>query len=136
MVHLHLTMAVILAVLILVLGFLVRRPGYRSVSGLRGPANALLLVLTVQLCLGFGTWIANYALPWADWLPALSRYVIQAKGYWESLIVTAHQATGSLLIALSVWMVCRTARRQVQLVRKSQSFTMERPSRALDAEIS
>ncbi len=124
MVHLHLTVAGLLTVLILVLAVLVRRAPYRDQPPLRTPANALLALLALQLCLGIGTWVVNYALPWSDWSPVLARYVIQAKGYWESLVVTGHQATGSLLIAMSVWMVCRIGRRQAQLVGNSQSFTM------------
>jgi hypothetical protein len=54
----------------------------------------------------------------------LAQYAIQAKGFWESMVVTAHQATGSLIIAMSVWMVCRVSRRQASLVVNPQSFTI------------
>jgi heme a synthase len=61
----------------------------------------LFILILVQLCLGFATWICNYALPWADASQALSQYTIATKGYWESWITTIHQASGSLIIAFS-----------------------------------
>lgn len=128
LVHLHFTMAVTLVCLILVLAWWVRREAYRADRALRSPANSLLLVLFLQFGLGIATWVVNYALPWSDLHPSLARYAIQAKGYWESLIVTGHQATGSLIIAMSVWMVCRVWRRQARLVRNSQSFTISNAS--------
>jgi cytochrome c oxidase assembly protein subunit 15 len=128
LVHLHLTMAAVLVSFILALAWWVRRESYRSDRALRTPANALLLILLVQVGLGIATWVVNYALPWTDLHPSLARYAIQAKGYWESLIVTGHQATGSLIIAMSVWMVCRVGRRQARLVGNSQSFTMSNAS--------
>ena len=67
----------------------------------------LVGLVAVQILLGFGTWIANYALPWSDLSPELSAYIISAKGYWESMIVTAHQATGSLIIAVSILIATR-----------------------------
>jgi cytochrome c oxidase assembly protein subunit 15 len=127
MVHLHLTAAGLLVFLVVCGAILVRRLPYRFHAELRPPANALLAVLILQLLLGVGTWIVNYALPWSELSPTLARYVIQAKGYWESLVVTAHQATGSLVIALAVWQVCRIGRRQAQLVGNSQSFTISHP---------
>jgi cytochrome c oxidase assembly protein subunit 15 len=125
MVHLHLTFAGVVTLVILTVGFLVRRYPYASESRLRTPANALLGLLILQLFLGFGTWMANYALPWSETMPSLARYVISAKGYWESMLVTAHQATGSLLIAFSVWLICRVGRRQSGLVQKPSSLTIQ-----------
>lgn len=124
LVHLHLTVAAVLVCLIVALAWMVRRDPYRSEGALLRPANALLVILLAQVGLGIATWIVNYALPWTDLHPSLATYVIQAKGYWESLIVTGHQATGSLVIATSVWMVCRVVRRQTRLVVNSRSFTM------------
>jgi len=42
--------------------------------------------------------------------PWLARYTVQGKGFWESMIVTGHQATGSLMIVCSLWMACRAYR--------------------------
>jgi len=76
--------------------------------------------------------MVNYALPWSETMPILARYVISAKGYWESMLVTAHQATGSLLIALSTWLICRVGRRQSGLAQKSDSRTIHDPVSSLE----
>jgi len=68
-------------------------------------------VVLVQVVLGLATWVANYATPWIELTPWLARYTVQGKGFWESMIVTGHQATGSLLIVFSLWQVCRAFRR-------------------------
>lgn len=104
MVHLHLTFAG----LVLVSALTVAAFGFREPNRyLRHPAVMLVGLVAVQILLGFGTWIANYALPWSDLSPELSAYIISAKGYWESMIVTAHQATGSLIIAVSILIATR-----------------------------
>jgi len=125
MVHLHLTFAGIVTLVILGVYFLVRTYPYASEPGLRAPANALVGLLILQLTLGIGTWMVNYALPWSETMPSLARYVISAKGYWESMLVTAHQATGSLLIAFSTWLICRVGRRQIALARKPDSRNIQ-----------
>jgi heme a synthase len=75
------------------------------------PARWLVGLVLIQICLGVGTWLVNYGVPVSSerWLWA-SNYVITAKGYIESIIVTAHVATGSLLIALSVSLALRVGR--------------------------
>lgn len=104
MVHLHLTFAgLVLVSALTVAAFGLREPN----RYLRHPAVMLVGLVAVQILLGFGTWIANYALPWSDLSPELSAYIISAKGYWESMIVTAHQATGSLIIAVSILIATR-----------------------------
>ncbi|MBM3967324.1 MAG: cytochrome oxidase assembly protein [Planctomycetes bacterium] len=130
LVHLHLTMAAVVTSIILLVAIIGRLGSYRDAPEILAPANVLLLLLGLQLALGFATWVVNYALPWADLLRWLAKYSISAKGYWESLIVTGHQATGSLMIATSVWLVCRVWRRQGQLVRNPQSFTISNRSEA------
>ena len=111
LVHTHLLMAALIAIGILGVFLLVRRSSNRPFRELRGPANALLAIVAVQILLGFATWIANYATPWVELTPWLARYTVQGKGFWESMIVTGHQATGSLLIVCSLWLVCRVYRR-------------------------
>jgi len=104
MVHLHLTFAGIVLLLAISLAASgLRQPNTR----LRVPAVGLVGIVSLQIALGLGTWVANYALPWEDLTPWLSAYVIQAKGYWESLIVTMHMATGSLIIAMAVMLSTR-----------------------------
>jgi heme a synthase len=111
LVHIHLTMAALITCMIF-LGFVLARCNpNRDVVALRGPSNMLAAIVVVQVVLGFATWIANYATPWIELTPWLARYTLQGKGYWESMIVTAHQATGSLLIVASVWQAMRVALR-------------------------
>ncbi len=98
-VHSHLTLAGLVALLALILaafaGLSRRTPGRVS-----RPAFVIVLLVFAQVALGIATWIVNYALPWQEIDAMLAAYTIQAKGYAESLIVTAHVATGSLIISL------------------------------------
>lgn len=132
MVHLHLTFAAVVTILILATAVLIRTDFvHRAGAGdssefarIRTPSNWLVGLLFIQLGLGLGTWFVNYALPWSGLSPTLAQYAIAAKGYWESMIVTAHQATGSLLISLSVWLICRVGRRLVPLADSQTSSTI------------
>jgi len=111
LVHTHLLMATLILLSIIGVSVLVRMRANREFKELRSPSNALLAIVVAQSLLGFATWIANYATPWVELTPWLARYTVQGKGYWESMIVTGHQATGSLLILCSLWMACRSYRR-------------------------
>ena len=113
LVHTHLLIAALIALAVFGAAFLVRVPSNVPFRELRSPSNALLAIAIVQVLLGFSTWIANYATPWQELTPWLARYTLQAKGFWESMIVTGHQATGSLMIVSSLWLVCRSYRRSV-----------------------
>jgi cytochrome c oxidase assembly protein subunit 15 len=110
LVHLHLTFAAIVSVLVVGVAFASRLRGNRRLSGIGWPIFTLVVLLVVQIGLGLGTWIANYALPWIDLHPELARYTIATKGYWESWVVTGHQATGSLIIATAMILVLRVWR--------------------------
>jgi cytochrome c oxidase assembly protein subunit 15 len=64
------------------------------------PALLVLLMVFVQIGLGAATWIVKYSLPsglsgWA------AGYTIEAEGMLQALTVTAHVATGSLILAAS-----------------------------------
>lgn len=99
-VHTHLLLAAVVALLALVLlGFSLFSPSL--VARVRRPAGWLGLLVALQIGLGIATWIVNYALPWSEVNRSLAAYTISAKGYWESMIVTAHMATGSLIIAVA-----------------------------------
>jgi len=106
-VHTHLTMAMIILGLILWVFTIVRCNPNRQVVELRAPSSMLVAIVIAQVALGFATWVANYATPWMELTPWLARYTVQGKGFWESMIVTGHQATGSLLIVCSLWLTCR-----------------------------
>jgi cytochrome c oxidase assembly protein subunit 15 len=78
----------------------------------------IALVVMIQISLGIATWIVNYSLPWQELSEWLSAYTISAKGYWESLIVTAHMATGSLIISLATVTALRAWRSRELLAAK------------------
>lgn len=112
-VHMHLTLAVAVALLAVVLAGLAAR---RSIPAkVRGVTKLLVLGVLFQIALGIGTWIVNYGLPWSELNQTLASYTIQAKGYWESLIVTAHMATGSLIISLATVAALRAWRSRASL---------------------
>ncbi len=99
-VHLHLGLAalVFLVALVLTLSVVAASGTPKQV---RRVSLLLAIVVLCQIGLGIGTWLVNYALPWAELNATLAAYTIAAKGYWESMVVTAHQATGSLIISLA-----------------------------------
>jgi cytochrome c oxidase assembly protein subunit 15 len=69
------------------------------------PSIAALVLL--QLVLGAGTWIAKYN--WPAWAGGGERAgVVIAEGMGQSLVVTAHVANGSLILALSLLLAVRT----------------------------
>ncbi len=70
-------------------------------------------LVLIQVCLGIGTWISSYALPWQELNEFFARYTIDGRGFVETMIINGHQATGSLLIAGSLWLLCRVERRYV-----------------------
>lgn len=129
-VHLHLTVAVLITLLIAWLTILVRRPAYRQATGIRLPANSLSIILIVQVLLGCATWVSNYALPWQELNSWLAAYAINGKGFWESMIVTGHQATGSLIIVLSVWLACRIMRANSKVTISQFNTTEQKKSDA------
>lgn len=109
-VHLHLTLAGVVTLMIFWVSLRTRRVSRANRAALAWPANLLLLLVLVQLGLGFATWISNYALPWQDMHPWLARYTIHAKGWVESWIVTGHQAIGSLIVATATVVAMRLGR--------------------------
>lgn len=101
-----------LAVSIAVVGTVVHEWRRPAAVGRRALATAMGLVLAVQLGLGIATWVAKYRLPdWAQrgvaadaWDSLAGAGTIDpstAGGWGETTVVTAHSATGSLLLALA-----------------------------------
>jgi cytochrome c oxidase assembly protein subunit 15 len=108
LVEAHVGMAVLVWLLSGILAIGLWRCGDLALSR---PAKWLVGLVALQICLGLTTWFVSYGVPWSteNW-PWAARYAITAKGYAESAIVTAHVATGSLLIACSVMIGLRAWR--------------------------
>jgi heme a synthase len=100
LVHIHVTLAIVVGLTSVLVALLAAKNRY-LIGGVKWPAIFILVVVLSQICLGVGTWLVNYAIPWQEVTPELARYAITSKGYWESVIVTSHVATGALLISLA-----------------------------------
>lgn len=107
----HLLLAAAVTVHILLLTSLVLRNRGLGQS-IRRPVSAMFVLIGIQLSLGAATWVVNYA--WPNWIAdfgwSLGYTTIEAKGLWQSLIVTAHAAVGSLILAVSVLVATRSMR--------------------------
>ncbi len=109
LVHTHLGLAsLVLLVVVLLSG--VALLNRRFPAKIRWTAQLLALMVFGQIALGIGTWIVNYALPWSELNDTLANFTISAKGFWESLIVTAHMAMGSLIISTATVLSVRSWR--------------------------
>ena len=99
----HLLFAVAVFVHVVLLAREIRRePG---VASLRLPAWGLMALVSSQIVLGVATWVAKYN--WPSWIADMSSTagnVIQAKSMTQAVIVTAHVAMGSLILAISVYL--------------------------------
>ena len=77
-------------------------------STIRRPASILAVLMIVQLALGAGSWIVQYSFPeFLLWIPGSSAYLVLAESFWQSTIVTAHVATGSLMLAAATMLSLR-----------------------------
>ncbi|MCA9138574.1 MAG: COX15/CtaA family protein [Planctomycetales bacterium] len=99
-VAIHIVTAFGLWLLTPILFLLVRRCGDLTLSR---PAGWLIWFVGAQILLGTGTWIVNYGWPGIlEFLPFGEGYLVRSKGFIDSIIVTAHVAVGSLILATSV----------------------------------
>jgi cytochrome c oxidase assembly protein subunit 15 len=91
------------------------------------PAWVLVGLVGVQIALGVGTWVATYGWPYfAQFGPASAGYLVKSKAFTESLITTAHVATGSLILAVGAVMWLRLLRAR---------FCRSEPSRVERSEL-
>ncbi len=75
------------------------------------PAAALIGLVLLQIALGAGTWVVNYGWPtFLQGFPGSVGFLIRAKGFWDSIVVTSHVATGSLILAVSTMIWVRSMR--------------------------
>jgi cytochrome c oxidase assembly protein subunit 15 len=75
------------------------------------PAAALPALVVVQLLLGVATLIVKYGWPmWlgGEWLDP--GFTVTAKGFWSSMVITAHVANGSLILATLATLTTRSYR--------------------------
>ncbi len=85
------------------------------------PGLLLLGFVTAQIALGVATWVVNYGFPAIlQSFPGADSFLVRSKGFWDSIIVTAHVATGSLILAQSVMIAIRVLR-----LRHVQNATVE-----------
>lgn len=106
----HLLTAALLAVHVGLLAGCVLRT-HRRQRTLAGPVIGLCTLVAIQLMLGAGTWVVKYSWPyWMSGFGWTSSHTIQAKGMFQALTVTAHVATGSLILATSIVLAVRSLR--------------------------
>jgi cytochrome c oxidase assembly protein subunit 15 len=92
---------------------------YRNFAAIWRPAIGLLVLVLVQLVLGSATWVLKYGWPggfFAD-RPLVAGWTNAAGTLGQSMIVTAHVALGSLILATSLLVALRSLR----LVRRPQA---------------
>ncbi|MEM9643741.1 MAG: COX15/CtaA family protein [Planctomycetota bacterium] len=116
----HILVAFLLWLATVLVWWRIRRCGDLTLSR---PSGALVPLVGLQICLGLGTWIVNYGYAtFLKWMPGSAGYLVQAKGFVESFIVTGHVATGSLILAAATFLLVRVLRsRYRQRYRQSES---------------
>ncbi|MEC7695517.1 MAG: COX15/CtaA family protein [Planctomycetota bacterium] len=88
-------------------------------SALLRPPRLLLALLAVQVLLGCGTWVLKYAWPGGLFseTSGLAGWTNTAGGPLQAFVVTAHVATGSLILGSSVWaalLFCRDGQQRAR----------------------
>jgi cytochrome c oxidase assembly protein subunit 15 len=88
-----------------------RHEQIRGCRWLLRPSCLLSALIVCQLVLGAGAWRVKY--DWPEWLPQpqwLRAYAVTAEGMLQTLVVTAHAALGSLILATTVLLAVRGSR--------------------------
>ncbi len=107
-VALHVITAFVLWLLTVAAWISVRRCGDLTLSR---PGLLLIGLVAIQIALGIGTWVVNYGWPvFLQFVPGATGFLVRAKGFVDSIIVTSHVATGSLILAVSTLMAVRVGR--------------------------
>jgi len=110
LVALHIVTAFVLWGLTPILFGLVRRCGDLTLSR---PASWLIWFVGAQVLLGTGTWIVNYGWPSVlAFLPFGEGFLVRSKGFVDSIIVTAHVAVGSLILATAAVVLVQALRQR------------------------
>jgi cytochrome c oxidase assembly protein subunit 15 len=118
----HLAGAAAVALHVIVLTLMVFRR-VRTITALRRPVCLLVLIVLMQITLGFASWVVKYATPngFEGWL-GQGGFVIEADGLLQALTVTAHMAGGSLILAISVLLALRAVRLAPSGMESTASF--------------
>lgn len=75
------------------------------------PAGSLIGLVGIQILLGLGTWVVNYGWPgFLSWAPGATGFLLRSKGFVDSGIVTAHVATGALILGVATLELVRLLR--------------------------
>ncbi len=107
-VALHVMMAFLLWTMTPVVWRSARRCGDLTLSR---PAISLIGLISIQILLGVGTWVVNYGFPgFLSWVPGASGFLLRSKGFADSITVTAHVATGSLILGVATLLLVRLMR--------------------------
>lgn len=83
----------------------------KGTTGLLFPAVMLSLLLLLQVALGGWTWIEKHGWPaWFANTAWAEEHLITNAGWRQSLVVTGHVATGSLILVTALWAGLRAMR--------------------------
>ncbi len=75
------------------------------------PAMGLLALVLSQVSLGAATWVVKYGWPrWVGDYEFTAAYVVRREAFVSSLIVTAHVAIGSLILAMALLLTLQSFR--------------------------
>jgi cytochrome c oxidase assembly protein subunit 15 len=105
---------------------------------IRSASTTLSLLVLVQVCLGVGTWLVQYGWPGllSDAVQT-AEFTIVSKGMLQTTITTAHVATGSLILAVTAYILVRAWRRlhvsRQQVLGKSHESVSEFPQKVISA---
>tara|TARA_R110002049_G_scaffold2750_8_gene22296 strand:+ start:254637 stop:255635 length:999 start_codon:yes stop_codon:yes gene_type:complete len=120
MVAMHVMTAVGLWLLTALAWLRLRRCGDLTLSR---PGLLLIGLVALQIILGVGTWVVNYGWPsFLQWVPGSTGFLLRSKGFIDSLIVTSHVATGSLILAICTLIFVRSLR--IRSVRSRSPVTI------------
>lgn len=91
------------------------------------PGLLLIGLIGFQIAFGIGTWVVKYGYPgFLEFMPGATDFVIRAKGWGNSLLITAHVATGSLIFAVGTMLLVRLIRfRHVTAASKGRLTSVE-----------
>jgi len=123
---LHLFMAFVLTIHIAMLCWHVFR-NYHGVAALWRPAAALGLLMGIQLGLGAATWVVKFGWPvWIGEQRWNAGFIVMAESWFQTNVITAHVATGSLILVTSLVLALRGLRLMRGVPERDREFSSVR----------